>query len=82
MNLDRKMIKIFLKCIILFSSLTVGIFLISVLYFKGLNVEYIFNLLISEEFITSLIFLYLFYFGLIVIIVLFLNSYTRSKSSN
>lgn len=82
MNLDWKMIKIILKCIILFSSLTVGIFLISYLYFKGLNMNYLFDLVASEEFIVLLIFLFLFYFGLIVIIVLFLNSYTRSKSNN
>jgi len=82
MNLDRKRIIIIVKCIILFSFLTVGIFLISCLYFKGLNLNYLFDLLTSEEFIIFLIFFYLFYFGLIVIIVLFLENYSRSKCSN
>lgn len=82
MNLDWKTINIIVKCIILFSFLTFGILMISILYFKSLNVNYIFDLLTSEEFIIFLIFLNLFYFGLIVIVVLFLISYKRSKLSN
>ena len=82
MNLDWKTIKIIVKCFILFSSLTIGFFLISCLYFKGLNVNYIIKLVTSEEVIYVLIFLHLFYFGLITIMVLFLNSYNRSKLRN